>query len=622
MIKTFNKLEAKFVMGVLVIAFVIACVGTFTAFVIDTTNIRGELASKISALEQGYIPAIEFAVWGFDHDQIRGITKNLMVNDFIEEVEIVSGTSEESKTLLLNEKKNASSGHLQSTTATLYHEKNPIGSITIKYDDEKLLAGARRSLAANIVLQSILIVIVAMAVLYLVKSMVITHLQKINAFLKKYPIPNRDMDLLSAGSNKWYDSDEINHVIVAINSIYAETLQYQDDLIKAKNEAEKANRLKSLFLASMSHELRTPLNVILGATEVVGDDDLSEEGRKYLGLQVSAGEHLRHLIDDILDLSKAEAGELHLLNAPFDLRNLLQTATGMLRDRAKEGGNELVLFTDPSVPQYVDGDSNRIMQIIFNILGNSCKFTKNGKIMLSASMSGDQVVLVFYDNGVGIPEDKINSIFLPFRQVDEDRKLNNSGSGIGLAVCLGLVKVMGGTIKVESERNRGTSFVVTLPLKLAQAPAVVENPSSFQLIRGSNKNMVPSKKRILVAEDTEENVMVLMAFLKKHPYEVTVVTDGEKAVEAAKAGRYDLILMDLQMPRLDGYEATRAIRQYEATTQQTPTPIVALTAYAAANDLKKCLDAGCDNYLTKPFKRDALLRTIASYLPHVNSPAA
>ena len=369
-----------------------------------------------------------------------------------------------------------------------------------------------------------------------------------------------------------------------------------------RTQAEAAGVAKTQFLATMSHELRTPLTGIIGFSDLLlRTEQSASDQRRFLELQREAAQALLAVVADVLDYANAEAGRLDVEIAPFAPRALLEDAASVVRPGVQAKGLEFKTIIAPTVPAGLAGDGARIRQVLLNLLSNAVKFTKSGLIELRVDYQtrdgGPQLLcLQVIDTGIGIAADKLDRLFQQFSQVDGTHARRHGGSGLGLAICRKLVELMGGDLGVESEAGRGSLFWVELPLAVA-APPQVADPAA-----------VRQPRRILLAEDVVANQILVTAILEASGHLVDVVDDGVAAVMALRRTSYDLVLMDIQMPVMNGIDATRAIRDDEGTERHTP--IVALTANASTEDAARCLSAGMDAYVAKPIDEPQLLATI------------
>ncbi|MBU3984825.1 MAG: response regulator, partial [Proteobacteria bacterium] len=374
-----------------------------------------------------------------------------------------------------------------------------------------------------------------------------------------------------------------------------------------------ANRSKSEFLASMSHEIRTPLNSIIGMAEVLAETALSVEQHEYVRIFRSAGENLLEIINDILDLSKIEAGQTELESIDFDLPTLLDSVTSLVSLRADEQETLIHTHIDSDVPFYLQGDPTRLRQILLNLVGNAVKFTRKGKVEIKVStesQTGPEQKLLFSitDNGIGIPTDKQQLIFDSFTQADSLTTRKYGGTGLGLTICQKLLNIMQGRIWLTSQPEKGSTFFFTIPFSQATSPRpeidtnIGIQPARCELLQAAH---------ILLVDDNKDNCNLIRLYLHNTPFTLKTAGNGQEAVTLFCAKPYDLILMDIEMPIMDGYEATQKIRQWEQKQQRTPVPIIALTAHAFIRFKKKCLDAGCSDFLTKPVKKAKLIETIA-----------
>jgi signal transduction histidine kinase/response regulator of citrate/malate metabolism len=395
------------------------------------------------------------------------------------------------------------------------------------------------------------------------------------------------------------------------------TIRTQGRLIQQVSDSEKktkeAARIKENFLANMSHEIRTPMNAILGFTNLLQHKNLDDESSLYIQTIQQSGENLLSIINDILDLSKIEAGMMRIERAPFSLQGLLHSIETMFQAKANEKGIHLFTDVDASLPDTLEGDATRLTQILVNLIGNAIKFTAKGSVSIAVKhkgSNGDTVMvgIEVSDTGIGIEKEKLEHIFGRFQQADDEVTRAYGGTGLGLSIVQELIELQQGSIEAESEPGKGTTFYITIPYKIS---TVQVQPG---ITVSTQKSIEPASLQhinILIVEDNEVNQTLLQHLFRNWQVRYEIANNGKEAIEKVKDGTYDLILMDIQMPQMDGYAATRQIRNQ----LKINTPIIAMTAHAMAGEREKCLSYGMDEYISKPVREEQLKKLIAQFVP-------
>ena len=435
-------------------------------------------------------------------------------------------------------------------------------------------------------------------------------LSKVRVFLELHRRNQEIMEINQRLEGLLAEQEQIN---LELGREIATRKQVEGALLKAKDAAEAANRAKSEFLANMSHEIRTPLNGVLGMLQLLMNEVTSEDRGRYTGMAFDAGCRLLSLLNDVLDFSKMEARQLALAHKPFRLDEVFSNVACMFSLPSQAKGVALDFRVDPSVPEALMGDEARIRQVLFNLVGNALKFTPSGSVRVEAwarpsvrHPGRTRVFLSVKDTGIGIPDDKQTKVFDRFTQSDASYTRQYEGAGLGLAIVRRIVELMGGGITLDSEVGVGTTISLDLLLDIAEQTGPKPKPATRKPAGPG-----PSPLRILLAEDEPIGQLSMQLLLKRLGHQVVTANNGREAVEAFRQGFFDCVLMDIQMPEMDGVEATRAIRVAEGERGQGHTPVIALTAYALAGDREKFLAQGLDDHVGKPVQMEELKKVLA-----------
>lgn len=400
----------------------------------------------------------------------------------------------------------------------------------------------------------------------------------------------------------------------------AEDLEKKNqELLATAAKARAATYAKSVFLANMSHEIRTPLNSIIGITDTLAETPLDNQQVSFVEILQRANYQLMTIINDILDLTKVEAGEIELHLLPFSLQKMIDDIISILGFRAKEKGLQLRVTVDPSVEPYYIGDSDRLRQVLINLLNNAIKFTHEGSVTLHITRNHTQrpgnILFSVTDTGIGISKQKFKDIFRPFTQADSTTTRRYGGTGLGLSITQKIVDLMNGQIWLESEPNVGSSFYFTVTMAVTtERKTSMHNPlqGRYQL-NDIRQCIEENSMKILVVDDVDDNRNLFGIYLQKTTHQIFYAENGRDAVDMAEKENFDIIFMDVQMPGMDGYEATAHIRAIEKKQGRTPARIFACTANAFSEDINRSMKAGCNLHLSKPIRKDTLMKAINSH---------
>lgn len=410
-------------------------------------------------------------------------------------------------------------------------------------------------------------------------------------------------DILEEKSRELFEKNQALEKLSA--SLESQVEERTKELMVARDEALAAAHAKSEFLANMSHELRTPMNGVLGMLTLMQGTELEQQQSEYLSIAKSSGELLLSVINDILDFSKIEAGKMTLEDLVFDPRQMLSDVVSPLRFMAEDKGIQLIEECDDNMPVAIWGDSTRLKQVVTNLVSNAVKFTDHGRVTVAMKSVGSQYVIKVQDTGMGMDSGQLAHIFEAFGQGDSSITRTHGGTGLGLTITNRITQMMGGAVNVDSELGVGSTFSVQVPLRAASAE---ELESSEQIKEG----LLFDHESILVVEDNQVNQQIALHLLSEANLNVTLAENGKEAVEFVQKEDFKVVLMDLQMPVMDGLEATRHIRKMGGDVKDIP--IIAMTAHASTEHIEECMEVGMNAHTTKPINVDVLLNTIAKWV--------
>ncbi|WP_341663401.1 ATP-binding protein [Vibrio sp.] len=606
--------RVKTILGIAFIEIVMLVALTFSAMSFLSESNEKQLLQRANSTADMFTHAAKDAMISNDIATLDDLVKEFMTVEDIAYIKVMRGDKELScegdKALLkrkMSEDYNLGSVNdgIFDTRREVFSSDNYYGTIDIGFEVSginSMLTNAQKSIIGIASIEVILVAIFSFFLgTYLTKSLV-TLIKAANTVSQYGPGYQINDD----------SKDELGEVARAFDDMSRKLERNYADLKGARSEAEQANESKSRFLASMSHEIRTPMNGVLGILNILEESKLTPQQRKLVNTAAESGQFLLSIINDILDFTRMDSNTLRLEHKPFEFRRCVETVVETFLPTAKARSLNLNCTIDSSVPSHVYGDENRIKQVLHNLIGNAIKFTKNGSVavQIEATPSGSghaEITCKIIDTGVGISRNAMDYLFEEFTMADQTYSRSHEGSGLGLAICKRLCELMDGHIEVESTPSIGSTFSFRIRFELADKHIGTPKESS------NNSELKVSDVSILVAEDNKANKLVIQEMFNRLNLSIDIAENGERVLEMVKEYHYDLIFMDISMPKLDGMQTCKALRK-NADSSISQVPIIALTAHALTGDKEMFLDAGMDDYLSKPVRLSQLIEKINLFL--------